>query len=148
MTTADGTVTRTFTLVIDAEPARVWAALTSPEYTTEWWFANTVESTWEVGAPITYLGEDGLPYELGTVLVADPPHRLSTTLHPVWSDDVPGHAGTRVDWLLERVDGLADGERTRVTLSHSGVVPGSALDREIDPGWNYLLESLRRSICG
>jgi uncharacterized protein YndB with AHSA1/START domain len=144
MTSAAETVTREFSIVIDADAATVWTALTSPEYTTEWWFANTVESTWEVGAPIRYLDERGLPDILGDVLVVEPPRRLSTTFHPVWSAEVSEHGGTRVDWLLEPEDGLADLPRTRVTLRHSGVIAGSVLDREINPGWGYLLESLKK----
>ena len=85
----DGLVTRRFTVVIAAEPATVWRVLTSADYTTEWWFANTVESTWQVGAPIRYIDEDGLPGILGLVLVNEPPSRLSTTFQPVWS---PEHA--------------------------------------------------------
>jgi uncharacterized protein YndB with AHSA1/START domain len=144
MSSGAETVTREFTIVIDAEPALVWTALTSPEYTTEWWFANTVESTWEVGAPISYLDERGLPEILGEVLVIEPPHLLVTTFHPVWSAEVREHAGTRVEWRLDAFDGPADPPRTRVTLTHSGVVPGSVLDRETSPGWNYLLESLKK----
>ncbi|WP_382307162.1 SRPBCC domain-containing protein [Herbiconiux sp. UC225_62] len=144
MSSGAETVTREFTIAIDAAPALVWTALTSPEYTTEWWFANTVESTWEVGAPIGYLDERGLPDVLGEVLVVDPPHRLATTFHPVWSEEVREHEGTRVEWVLEELDGIADAQRTRVTLTHSGVMPGSVLDREIAPGWNYLLESLKK----
>jgi uncharacterized protein YndB with AHSA1/START domain len=144
MSSGAETVTREFTIVIDAEPTLVWAALTSPEYTTEWWFANTVESTWEVGAPIRYLGEDGLPYVLGEVLVIEPPRRLATTFHPVWADDASAQADTRVQWRLDPFDEPADQPRTRVTLTHSGVVPGSVLDRETSPGWSYLLESLKK----
>ncbi|MCS5716519.1 SRPBCC domain-containing protein [Herbiconiux sp. CPCC 205763] len=144
MSSGAETISREFTIVIDAEPALVWTALTSPEYTTEWWFANTVESTWEVGAPIRYLGEDGLPDVLGEVLVIEPPYRLATTFHPVWSQEVSEHGGTRVDWQLDAFDEPADATCTRVTLTHSGVVAGSVLDRETSPGWNYLLESLKK----
>jgi uncharacterized protein YndB with AHSA1/START domain len=139
-----GTVSREFTIVIGAEPAQVWKVLTSPEYTTEWWFANTVESTWQVGAPITYIDEDGLPTVVGEVLVVDPPSRLSTTFRPVWSAELREHDGTRVDWELTAVDDVADEASTRVTLSHTGVVPGSVLDSETNPGWEYLLESLKK----
>ena len=50
-----------------------------------------------------------------------------------------------MDWLLETADDAADVVSTRVTLTHSGLVPESSLDRETAPGWEYLLESLRRS---
>ncbi|MCS5734977.1 SRPBCC domain-containing protein [Herbiconiux daphne] len=138
------TVTREFTIVIEAEPSRVWTALTSPEYTTEWWFANTVESTWQVGAPITFVDELGLPNILGEVLVFEPPSRLSTTFLPVWSNEVQQSGATRVDWQLSAFDDIGDAQSTRVNLTHSGVEPGSVLDRETTPGWEYLLESLKK----
>ena len=137
------TVTREFTIVVEASTADVWHALTSPDYITEWWFANTVESTWEVGAPITRLDEGGLPEVVGAVLAFSPPEHLATSLRPVWSAEIREEPETRVDWRLEEVDGAADSESTRVTLTHSGVRAGGILDRETAPGWSYLLESLK-----
>ncbi len=137
---------REFEILIEAPVERVWQSLTSPEYTREWWFANTVESTWEVGAPIRYLGEDGLPDIVGEVLVHEPPRHLATTFQPVWSKEVEHEDGTRVDWRLDRVDDVADAESTLVRLIHTGVVAGSVLDRETDPGWEYLLESLKKAV--
>jgi uncharacterized protein YndB with AHSA1/START domain len=142
--TGADTVTRVFTFGMGAAPALVWTALTSSEYTTEWWFANTVESTWEVGAPITYIDEDGLPTILGEVLAFEPPSHLSTTFRPVWSKEIREHEGTLVDWVLSPVDDAPDAVSTRVTLTHAGVVPGSVLDTETTPGWEYLLESLKK----
>ncbi|MGA1835455.1 SRPBCC domain-containing protein [Herbiconiux sp. 11R-BC] len=136
-------VTREFTIVVEAPPARVWEALLSPEYTTEWWFANTVESSWEAGAPVTYLDEDGLASVAGVVLECSPPEHLATTFRPVWSEEAARHVETRVDWMLTVADGAADPESTRVRLRHSGLVPGSVLDHETAPGWEYLLESLK-----
>jgi uncharacterized protein YndB with AHSA1/START domain len=136
-------VDRVFEIVIDAEADRVWRALTSPDYTSEWWFANTVESSWQVGSPVTYVGEDGVPDIVGEVLAFDPPRHLETTFRPVWSQAAGGHPETRIDWRLQPVDGIADGEQTRVVLTHFDVPEGSALDHETTPGWSYLLESLK-----
>ena len=57
---------------------------------------------------------------------------------------VAADAATRVDWLLSAFDDIGDAQSTRVNLTHSGVEPGSVLDRETTPGWEYLLESLKK----
>ena len=49
---------------IAAAPERVWEALTSPEEVSEWMQGSRVETTWQVGDPITWSGEyDGRAYQ-------------------------------------------------------------------------------------
>src|SRR4051812_31409520 len=51
---------------------RLYRALTSAEFTERYMFGRRVESTWEVGAPVRYIGRDGALSDSGTVLEADP----------------------------------------------------------------------------
>ncbi len=66
---------------VEATPQRVWAALTDPDQIAAYMGGSRVETTWEVGSPITWAGEyDGRPYEdKGEVLVVDEPEVLSVT---------------------------------------------------------------------
>ena len=49
---------------IEAPASRVWAALTDPDQIKEYMFGSQVETSWEVGSPITWNGEyEGRPYQ-------------------------------------------------------------------------------------
>ena len=66
---------------IAATPERVWAALTEPEQISQYMYGSRVETTWQVGSPITWSGEmEGRPYQdKGEVLTYDEPNVLSVT---------------------------------------------------------------------
>ncbi len=77
-----------YTSYINTTPEQLWKALTLPEFTQRYWNL-TFESTWEVGAPITW-NHDGVtiadPEQV--VLESDPYRRLSYTWHsftPEWA---------------------------------------------------------------
>lgn len=136
-------VTRIFTIQVLADLATVWAALRSPGFTSEWWFANTVEAVWLTGEPIGVVGEDGSPELVGEVLAVAPPEHLAVAFRPAPGNGSRVEAGTRIDWRLAVADDAPDAAATTVTLAHSGVVAGSLLDHETTAGWGYLLESLK-----
>jgi len=76
-----------YVIYIAAAPERVWAALTSPELTRQYFFGRRVESNWKVGSPVTYWMEDGRIDVRGKVLECDPPRRLSITWHVEWIEE-------------------------------------------------------------
>ncbi|HEY1530741.1 MAG TPA: SRPBCC domain-containing protein [Galbitalea sp.] len=71
----------TASVTIDADPERVWAALTDPALISRYMFGSTVTSDWTVGSTITYAGEyEGKSYEdHGEILEIDPPRTLRST---------------------------------------------------------------------
>src|SRR5260221_14222098 len=66
---------------IDASPAKVWEALTSPELIKQYLFGTEVISDWQVGSPIIYKGEwQGKSYEdKGTILKLVPEELFEST---------------------------------------------------------------------
>ncbi len=78
---------------IQASPARVWEALTTPELVSQYFFGSHVESDWKVGSPLIYRGEwEGQTYEdRGEILQIEPPRLMkSTYFSPLTGqDDVP-----------------------------------------------------------
>ena len=90
---------------IDAPASRVWAALTDPDQIKEYMFGSQVETSWEVGSPITWNGEyEGRPYQdKGEVLTYDEPRELSVTHYSplAGQDDKPENYHTLV-YTLER----------------------------------------------
>ena len=84
-------------LVIDAPPVAVWAALTMPERMNRWMFDSELEiiTNWAVGNPIVIRGDmHGMPFEnTGTVLRFQPTEALGYSHLSSLSElpDVPGN---------------------------------------------------------
>lgn len=61
---------------IETSPEKLWEALTSSEFTRQYWFGAEIRSDWKVGSPFALL-LDGEITDSGEILEADPPRRLS-----------------------------------------------------------------------
>jgi activator of Hsp90 ATPase-like protein len=71
--TTESTVYVTY---IAASPEQVWAALTSSEFTTQYFFGRSVESDWKTGSPWILRMPDGRIDVRGEVRESDPPRKL------------------------------------------------------------------------
>lgn len=123
---------------IRATPERVWQAITDPELTPRYYYDSTVESDWQPGSPIRYrIGEaDAL---VGTIIEADPPHRLVHTFDARWDDDVAAEAPSRMTWEIVEVEpGI-----TKVTTIHDGFGAATATFGQVAGGSSYILSALK-----
>jgi len=123
---------------IKATPERVWQAITDPELTPRYYYGSTVESDWQPASPIRYrIGEaDAL---VGTIIEADPPHRLVHTFEARWDDDVAAEAPSRMTWEIVEVEpGI-----TKVTTIHDGFGAATATAGQVDGGSSYILSALK-----
>ena len=125
---------------IDAPPERVWAALTTPDQISKWFFGVDTESDWQVGSTLVHRGEyQGQPYEdKGEILELDPPKRF---VHTHWSPmsgvpDTPENA-QRVTWTLDPSDG-----GTTLTVEEDNL-PSDEAKAISDQSWPQALEGLR-----
>jgi uncharacterized protein YndB with AHSA1/START domain/DNA-binding transcriptional ArsR family regulator len=89
-----------YEIYIRTTPERLWRAITDGTDTLRYYYGTEVRSTWQPGAPMTYTYPDGTPAAEGTVLEADPPHRLVTTFHATWDDDVKVDRPHRMTWQI------------------------------------------------
>ena len=126
------------TTYIRTTPQQLWAALTDPAFTTQYWI-DGIESDWKPGSTWQRRGgEDNTRVTLcGEVLVSEPPTRLAMT----WAN--PGDAGdssthSRVSFTLDAIDNMV-----RLSLVHSKLVPDSVIERKITVGWPRVLASLK-----
>ncbi|AMV38072.1 SRPBCC domain-containing protein [Planctomyces sp. SH-PL62] len=81
--TSESTVYVTY---IAASPEKVWAALTSSEFTTRYFFGRAMESDWKAGSPWLLRTPAGAVDVEGLVRASDPPRKLvlgwRVTAHP------------------------------------------------------------------
>ncbi len=130
---------------VDATRERVWSALTDPDQIKEYMFGSQVETSWEVGSPITWDGEyEGRPYQdKGEVLTYDEPRTLSVTHYsPMMGEpDVPQSYHTLVYTLT------ADGDRTHLELTQDGCKDEEQAE-QFSQNWQQMLDGLRSHVEG
>jgi uncharacterized protein YndB with AHSA1/START domain len=119
-------------LFINASPQRVFKALTEKE-DLERWFVQKAEIDLRPGGTIRFeWAPDSV--EIGTILVIDPPYRLSFT----WRAMEP--SPTTITFEL-----TAENDGTRLRLIHTGIGEGEDWDNyysAVNGGWNGHLNNL------
>ncbi len=126
------------TIYIKAEPARIWEALTSPEFTRKYFHATDIKSDWKQGSAVTYFNQDGSVAVVGEVLTANPPTELSITWHVQYSEAAKKEEPSRVTFLLEQVE-----DATKLTLIHENFPENSVVYPQISQGWIAILSNLK-----
>lgn len=121
--------------LIGAPAEKVFAALTSSEFTQQYFGRRNIESDWKVGSAIKLVQENGTLDWSGEVLAYDPPKKLSYTF---LSQKQPDEKPSRVTFVLEPM-----GPATRLTLTHDEFVPESKVQPGISQGWPGILSNLK-----
>lgn len=122
---------------------RVWRVLVEPGLVARYMHGTSLETTWQVGAPIVWRGKwQGRSYaDKGEVLEFRPPRRLAVThWSPLTGEpDVPA-AYHHVTYEIEELGS----DRSRLTLTHGNSPSQEAADAMVDNGWRPMLESLKQ----
>ncbi|WP_163568387.1 ArsR/SmtB family transcription factor [Fodinicola feengrottensis] len=115
---------------------KLWAALTDPEVTTQYWAHRNI-STWTKGESWEHQRLDGSGADVvGTILEVDPPRRLAHS----WA--LPAEAGdpartSRVTFDLEPA-----GTHVRLRMMTHDDLPADQIEESRD-GWEMVLSSLK-----
>jgi len=122
---------------IETTPEKLWEALTSSEFSKRYWFNTELKSDWKVGSPFA-LVMNGTTTDVGEILQADRPRRLSYTFHHVLSEAARKERPTKVTFNLE-----PHGKLVKLTLTHEDFEEGSVILDGISKGWPAILSSLK-----
>ena len=130
---------------VAATPERVWAALTEPDQIAAYMEGSQVETTWEVGSPITWDGEyEGRAYQdKGEVLTYDEPHVLSVTHYSpmMGQPDEPENYHTLV-YTLTATDGR------HPPRAHPGRQRDEEQAEQFSQNWQQMLDGLKAQVEG
>ncbi len=134
---------------IDATPERVWSALTEPEQISQYMYGSRVETTWQVGSPITWSGEmEGRPYQdKGEVLTYDEPHVLAVTHYSptMGKPDEPENYHNLVYTLT--ATGSGDDTVTHLELTQDGNESEEQAE-QFSQNWQSMLDGLKAQVEG
>ena len=122
---------------IETTPEKLWQALTSSEFSRRYWFNTELKSDFKVGSPFA-LVTNGTATDVGEILEADPPRRLSYTFHHVLNEEARKEPPTKVVFTLEK-----HGNLVKLTLTHENFAAGSKLLDGVSRGWPAILAGLK-----
>jgi uncharacterized protein YndB with AHSA1/START domain len=137
--TGDSQPTLVYQIIIKAPQERVWEAITTPEFTSRYYYGTTLTTDLTVGSPFTYHMPNGSPIVTGVVVASEPPHRLVHTYHSLWPP-MNEDAATEVTWELEAMPGGL----TKVTVVHGKFQGETATYKGLQSGgWAWILSNMK-----
>ena len=122
---------------IETTPEKLWEALTSSEFSRQYWFGTELRTDWTIGSPFA-LVMNGTPTDVGEILEFERPRRLSYTFRHVLKDELRNERPTKVVFTIEQ-----HGKFAKLTLTHEGFAEASKLLDGISKGWPAIMSSLK-----
>jgi len=123
---------------IRTTPAKLWEALTQPQFIRQYWFDFTIECDWKKGSPWKMASPDGTLTDTGEILEIDPPWRMVIRWQHEWKAELKAEGPGRCTIELEPMDGAV-----KLTITHEIERPDSKLIAAVSGGWPSILSNLK-----
>ena len=118
---------------------KLWAALTTPEFTKQYWFGATLETDWKAGSPWQMKFADGRIADAGEVLESDPPRRFVLKWQHQLNPDLKAEGFSRCVFEIEEKDGVS-----KLSINHEiDVAEPSKFIAAVSGGWPKILSNLK-----
>ena len=140
------------TVQIKAPVAKVWEALTRPEWTKQYMYNCEVESDWKAGSPVIWKmeheGKEFIPVK-GKVVKIEPGHLLIyTVIDPnVGMEDIPAN------YLNVQYELINMGEETLLEVTQDGYEHAANGEKRYEEaleagGWDSILAKIKELLEG
>jgi uncharacterized protein YndB with AHSA1/START domain len=123
---------------IRTTPERLWSALTSPEWTRQYWFGMHQESDWKAGSPWRLMFSDGRVADSGEVIESEPPRRLVLKWRNEFRPELKADGYSRCTFELEPLEGAV-----KLTITHTVERTDSKFIEAVSGGWPRILANLK-----
>jgi len=114
-------------------PAKLWEALTNPDFIQQYWFGCRNTSTWKEGDVIESRSPEGKLEWHGKILKSVPERELVFSFDHL-ADEPP----SRVTFKVE-----AQGESVQLTITHDEFQEISAIRDRVSNGWPSIIEGIK-----
>lgn len=132
-----------YSIYINAEPDRVWRAITDGDETVQYYYGTRVNSDWQVGSRISYDNDDGSVAADGEVISIEAPTRLEMTFLARWDPEAEAAGPIRHIWELAAENGA-----TKLTVTTRGMKRGSQQAEDFGGGIVYIVSGLKTFVEG
>src|SRR5438105_12220692 len=128
-----------YTIYIASTPEKVWQALTTADFSRQYFFGNAVEVDLKVGGAYLVRTPDGALHISGEVIECDPLRKLTVTFNVNWPALVEKLGPTLVTYEIEQA-----GDAVKLTMlqSHDRPISDDILSGGRQ-GWPAILSSLK-----
>ncbi len=139
MDTSRFTPQTVYTIYIASTPEKVWQALTTAEFSRQYFSGFAVEVALQTGGAFVVRTPDGSAHISGEVLICDPPRKLSVTWNVNWPGMVEAIGQTVVTYDIAQ---MGDAVRLTMTEAHERALSDDILSGG-RLGWPAILSNLK-----
>src|SRR5207244_9948974 len=128
-----------YTIYIASTPEKVWDALTTAEFSRQYFSGHAVEVDQRIGGAFIMRTPDGALHISGEVIECEPPRKLTATFNVNWPALVEKLGPTLVTFEIEQA-----GDAVKLTMlqSHDRTISDDILSGGRQ-GWPAILSSLK-----
>ena len=123
-----------YTTFIRTTPKTLWAAITKPEFTRQYWAGLANVSDWKKGSKWEHTTKENEVWITGKVLECTPPKRLVLS----WADPDNLKDKSRVTFEIEAVEDMVC-----LNVTHDKLKAGSKMLKGVSWGWPRVLSSMK-----
>ena len=139
ITTDDFKPTTVYVIYIASTPEKIWQALTTAEFSRDYFFGNAVEVELRIGGAYIVRAPDGSLHISGEVVECDPPRKLAVTFNVNWPALIEKLGPTLVTYEIEPA---GDAVKLTMTEAHDRPLSDDILSGGRS-GWPAILSSLK-----
>ncbi|MBV9695882.1 MAG: SRPBCC family protein [Gammaproteobacteria bacterium] len=123
---------------IRTTPEQLWTALTSAEFSQQYWLGIAVQAEWRKGGSWRLVKPDGSLADSGEIAEFDPPRRLVIRWQHEMTPELKAEGWSLCSMELEPVQGVV-----KLTVTHTMEREGSKLIGAVAGGWPQILSNLK-----
>jgi uncharacterized protein YndB with AHSA1/START domain len=117
---------------------RLWEALTSSDFATDYWLGVRPEAEWKKGGAWKLILPDGRLGDAGEITEYNPPERLCIRWRNEWSAELKDEGWSLCSMVLEPT-----GDAVKLTVSHTIERKDSLFISAVSGGWPKILSNLK-----
>jgi uncharacterized protein YndB with AHSA1/START domain len=123
---------------IRTTPERLWSALTSPEFTRQYWLGVSVDADWKVGGAWKLTYPDGRTTDTGEIVELEPSKRLALRWRNEFKPELKAEG-----WSLCTMEIEPSGDAVKLTVTHTMEREDSKFIGAVSTGWPQILSNLK-----